>query len=234
MRVDAFTSSFPRKREPCLFPRRRGSVGLWLWVPASRGRQSGSRSPAALHLGDRLLEQFVHGAADLVIGLGDTLGVEVLAELAKHVMVAGFFEIRQHDFLGIGVGFGAGKSKLLGRPQAEHLVAPGHRLEFELLVERELLFESFLALVERRHVEASRRVVAPDRGGASWRLAYRAKMAKSTAAACPQRRIAGELRRDCALGGDRLGCRKGTGGRPLLESAARSCAADPKGRKPRA
>ena len=69
----------------------------------------------------------------------DTLGVEVLAELAEDVIVADLLEIRHDDRLGIGVGLGAGESELLRRPQAEELVATGVRLKSQFLVEDELL-----------------------------------------------------------------------------------------------
>src|SRR5262249_52909320 len=46
---------------------------------------------------------------------------------------------------------GAGEPELGRRPQAEHLVAARGRLELELLVDRELFLETFLALVERGH-----------------------------------------------------------------------------------
>jgi len=60
-----------------------------------------------------------------VIGFLDALGVEILANLAEHVIVARLLEIRQDDRLGIGLGLGAGEPELLRRPQAEELVATG-------------------------------------------------------------------------------------------------------------
>jgi hypothetical protein len=56
--------------------------------------------------------------------------------------------------LGVGVGVGAALAQLFGRPQAEHLVAAGLRLEQELLVMREFLLEAFLALVESAHARS--------------------------------------------------------------------------------
>ena len=42
---------------------------------------------------ERRAQQFVHGAANLVVGLRHRLGVEIGANLAEHVLVAGFLEI---------------------------------------------------------------------------------------------------------------------------------------------
>src|SRR5262249_43082590 len=60
-------------------------------------------------------------------------------------------EISHDHLLGVRIGLGAGEPELPRRPQAEHLVAARGRLELELLVDRELLLETFLALVERGH-----------------------------------------------------------------------------------
>src|SRR5262245_56221377 len=108
-------------------------------------------SAARFDLLDRFCHQLVHGAANLVIRDADTLGVEVLANLAEDVIVTDLLEIRHDDRLGIGVGLVAGEAELLRRPQAQELVATGVRLESQFLVEGELLLEAFLALVERSH-----------------------------------------------------------------------------------
>src|ERR1700674_5901047 len=104
-------------------------------------------SAGQLDLLDRLLQQLVHGAANLVIGLGDALGVEVAPDLLEHVVIA-LGVLGHHHFLGIGIGVRAGEAELLRRPKAERLVAAGDRLEPQLLVVREALFELLLALVE--------------------------------------------------------------------------------------
>src|SRR5216684_21062 len=111
----------------------------------------GRRLSARFDFCDRLCHQLVHGAADLVIGLLDVLGVEIPADLPEHVVVAGFLEIGHDHLLGISLGLRARKSELLRRPQPEQLVAARARLEFELLVASELLLETFLALVESGH-----------------------------------------------------------------------------------
>jgi DNA-binding transcriptional LysR family regulator len=100
-----------------------------------------------LDLLDRLLQQLVDGAADLVVGLGDALDIEIVPDLLEDVVVA-LGVLRHHYLLGIGVGVGPRKTELLRSPMPEHPVAPGDRLEPELLIVRELLFECFLALVE--------------------------------------------------------------------------------------
>ncbi len=88
---------------------------------------------------------------NLVIGLRDALGVEVAANLAEDVIVAGFLEIGDDDLLGVGVGLRARHPELRRRPQAEQLVAARVRLEAQLFVMGELLLETFLAFVERGH-----------------------------------------------------------------------------------
>ena len=58
---------------------------------------------ARLDLGDRLLHQLDHRAANLLVGLRHALGVEILANLLEHVVVAGLLEVGHDDFLGVGV-----------------------------------------------------------------------------------------------------------------------------------
>ena len=86
-----------------------------------------------------------------MIGLFDAFGVEILAQLAEDILVAGFLEVGGDDFLGIGIDLGAGEAELLCGPLSQELVAPGGRLELQLLVMRKPLLEAFLALVERGH-----------------------------------------------------------------------------------
>ncbi len=89
---------------------------------------------------------------DLVIGLRDALGVEILADFFGGTRArALLFESRHDHGERVAVGFGAGKSELFRRPQPEQLVAPRGRFELQFLVVRELLFEGFFALVECRH-----------------------------------------------------------------------------------
>ena len=96
-------------------------------------------------------EQFVHRAADLMVGLGDAGRVEILADLAENILVASLLEIGADHIASIGIGVRAGLAELFRGPQAEQLVAPRHRLEPQFLVVRVSVLEAFAALVECRH-----------------------------------------------------------------------------------
>src|SRR5262245_8207108 len=135
------------------------------------------RLAAGFDLRDRLSQQFLHGAPDLVIGLRHALGVEILAHLAEDVVVAGPLKSGHHHRLAIGLRLRARKPELLGGPQAKKLVAARGRFESQLLVMRELLLETFLALVECGHA----RPLACERNADSqMRLAYRVTPVKAT------------------------------------------------------
>jgi hypothetical protein len=97
----------------------------------------------------------LHGAADLMIGLRDRLGVEVAAQLAEHHVVAGPLEIGHDDFCRVGIRGGACEPELLGGPQAEHLIAACPRLEPDFLFVRELELESFLRACRTCSCDAS-------------------------------------------------------------------------------
>src|SRR5580704_5121992 len=103
-----------------------------------------------------LHHQLVHGAANLVIGLRDALGVEVRAQLAECGIAARRLQLRGNDAHGIGLRRGTGEPELFGSPQPDELVAPRLRPEPYLLVMREFLLEAFLAFVEARHVTSHR------------------------------------------------------------------------------
>ena len=92
-----------------------------------------------------------HGPADLVIGLVDAGSVEILADLAENVLVAGFLEIGLDDLLGVGVRVRPGFPHEPGRPQAEQLVAARLGLEAKLGVMGEFLLKFVFAVVEGRH-----------------------------------------------------------------------------------
>src|SRR5262249_22868832 len=59
-------------------------------------------------------------------------------------------EFGEYDVLAVGFRVRPCFSENSSRPQSQHLVAAGHRLEAKLLVMHELLFEAFLTLVESR------------------------------------------------------------------------------------
>src|SRR6516225_10629295 len=169
-------------------------------------RHSPRASAGRFQLRDRLRQQLVHVAVDLVVRLHHALGVEILAQLREH---AAALKGGNHDLARISVGVGAFESELFRRPCSEHAVAPRGRLELELLVVRELPLEAFLALVEGGHG-------GPRRTGDG--LAYPWKVAKSTAA--PR-----YGRRHCAPHPDRLGFRRGRTA-PCSASRAAPAAAD--------
>ncbi|CDX49753.1 hypothetical protein MPL3365_100204 [Mesorhizobium plurifarium] len=115
------------------------------------GRHHGHPALAVLDLLDRLRHQLVHGAADLMVGLVDAGGIEILADLAENIVVARFLDIGDHNFLGIGLGIGAGFAEFLGGPQAKRLVAARRGLEAKFLVEGEFALEALFAVFHAAH-----------------------------------------------------------------------------------
>src|SRR5690606_22762268 len=81
--------------------------------PAER-RADRVMASGAPHRFDGLVEQFRHGAADLVVGLLYAGRVEIRAHLAEHVLVTRFLEIGLDDVLCIGFGVLAGLAELFG------------------------------------------------------------------------------------------------------------------------
>ena len=69
-----------------------------------------------LHRIRLLRHQLIHGAANIQVGDGHLLGIEVLTDLPKNVVIAGFRKIRHHDFLSVSLRLCAGKAELLRRP----------------------------------------------------------------------------------------------------------------------
>src|SRR5215831_581342 len=78
--------------------------------------------PSCFDVGDCSRHQFVHDVADLTIGLRHAFGVEILADLARHV-AGGVFEIGRHQRERVTFGFGALQSEFFRSPQAKKLVA---------------------------------------------------------------------------------------------------------------
>ncbi|CAH2403721.1 hypothetical protein MES4922_310071 [Mesorhizobium ventifaucium] len=118
------------------------------WSSVSTGSEQGS---GVLDLLDCLRHQIVHGAANLVVRLDDPGFVEILADLAENVVVAGFLDIGENDLAGIGFGVGPGLAELFGGPQAERLVAAGRGFEPEFLVDYEFSLEALLAIFHAAH-----------------------------------------------------------------------------------
>src|SRR5579863_824457 len=108
-------------------------------------------SRSRLHLRDGLRQKLVHMGADLGFGDGNSLGRKVVHQLADDGRVAAFAKLGGDHVPGIGACGVARYSKLRSRPQPEQAIAAGLSLELLLLVERELLLEGFLALVECGH-----------------------------------------------------------------------------------
>src|SRR5271166_5135607 len=95
--------------------------------PGTTGLPGGYCLSARFDFRDRLCHELIHGAANLVIGLHDALGVEIATDLAEHVVVPGFLEFGHDHLLGVGLGRRTRESELFRRPKAEELVAPGAR-----------------------------------------------------------------------------------------------------------
>src|SRR6185437_1879993 len=75
-----------------------------------------------LDLRDGLGHQLVHRGADFLIACGHLFGVEVLANLAENVVVAGLFEVRHDDFFRVGIHVQAGQAQFTCSPLAQKLI----------------------------------------------------------------------------------------------------------------
>src|SRR6185437_6910292 len=82
-----------------------------------------------LYLRDRLRHQFIHGGANFLVLGGDFFGVEILANFAENVVVAGLFEIRHDDVFGVAIGVQAGQAQFSRSPLAQKLIPARGRLE---------------------------------------------------------------------------------------------------------
>ncbi|SJM33191.1 hypothetical protein BQ8482_340087 [Mesorhizobium delmotii] len=118
------------------------------WSSESIGSEQGS---GVLDLLDCLRHQIVHGAANLMVRLDDPGFVEILADLAENVVIAGFLDVGEDYLASIGFGVGPGLAELFGGPQAERLVAAGRGLEPEFLVDYEFALEALLAIFHAAH-----------------------------------------------------------------------------------
>jgi hypothetical protein len=104
---------------------------------------------------DRFLHHFIHGSANLVIGLGDFAGREVALDLPEDVLVARLLEIGRDDVADVGVKIGPALAQKPPRPGAEHPVPSRLRLKAKLGIVRELLLEGVFALIESGHLRHS-------------------------------------------------------------------------------
>ncbi len=89
--------------------------------------------------------------ADLVVGLVDARGVEIGPDLAEDVLVARFLKVGYDHRLGVILGRLAFMAEQLRRPLAEHLVAPGLRLEPQSRVVGEFALKLVFAVVKAAH-----------------------------------------------------------------------------------
>src|SRR5690242_9876658 len=108
-----------------------------------------------LYLCDGCDHQLGHLGADLVFAECDALGVKIGHDLFDDASPRAV-DLRRDDIPGIGIGVATALAELFGNPEAEEPVAPRLRLELQLFVMDELLLESLLALVERRHGKGAR------------------------------------------------------------------------------
>src|SRR3972149_2971055 len=93
-------------------------------------RAKAATSAALFDLLDRLIEQFAHLGADLL--LVDGFVLQILCNFTQNVVIAGFLEVGEHDLLGISLGVGAAFTEHFGGPEPQQLVATSHRLESQL------------------------------------------------------------------------------------------------------
>ena len=87
----------------------------------ARGR---TKLLARLDLGVGGDQQFVHGAADLVLGLVDAGGDEILFHAQSQHEIAGVGRCLHGDeFVGVGLRLRVGLAELFGRPKPKQFVA---------------------------------------------------------------------------------------------------------------
>src|SRR5947199_302776 len=82
------------------------------------------------------------------LGDGYALGGEIADDLVRQVGIADCFEVGRDDGFGVRTGGIAREPEPCRGPQSQELVATGHSLEFQFLVEGKFLLKTFFALVE--------------------------------------------------------------------------------------
>src|SRR5206468_186211 len=135
---------------------------------------------------------------------------------------------------GVGVRLRAGFAEPPRRPQAQELVAPGGRLEAQVLVVDELSLESLFAFVEGRHRLRSlsfgrtRPDITGKRNGRQPRRPHagRARAALDSSLSSAQGPGRNRSGPSCAETGDRLGCPPAGGRAFRTSSTAPALAAD--------
>src|ERR1700742_3241502 len=96
-----------------------------------------------LYLGYRQRGHLRHLGPELLLRDGGARGLQIGRHLADHIGVAALSEFGCDDLPGIRTGGLAGDSELFGRPQSQQPVAARFGFELLLLVEGELLLETF-------------------------------------------------------------------------------------------
>src|SRR5258708_36675757 len=99
----------------------------------------------------RLGQQLGHLAHDLALGDLDAGALEVLEDLAQHVVLAGLLDVGLHHRLGVFGDVLVGQAHQPGRPFAQRTVAPRRSLELLLLIDRETLLETTFTIVKGSH-----------------------------------------------------------------------------------
>ena len=108
-------------------------------------------SLSRLDLRDRLFHQADHRGADVLVGLRDAFGVEILAHLGNTPSSPASLN-RPSPFPSRKRSHRASGDAHFQPPHSEQFVAPCIGLEAQILVMSEFLLEAFFALVECRHI----------------------------------------------------------------------------------
>src|SRR5258708_586266 len=90
-----------------------------------------------------------------MIGQIDAGSLEIGVNLGQQMFLAVLYDVGRDELAGVGLGRLAGLAELFSGPQPQQARPPRLRLEAQLLVMRELAFETILALVECRHAASS-------------------------------------------------------------------------------
>ncbi len=111
---------------------------------------------------DRDREKFLHGPANLMLGLLNAGRLEIRENLAHDILVAGLGKIRRHHVLEIGFDVGRGLTELFSRPGRKPPVPARHGAESQFLVMSEFLLKALFAPVEGRHISFPRKATRPS------------------------------------------------------------------------
>ena len=99
--------------------------------------------------GDR--QQFSHLLANTGVRAINACFVEILANLAEHVLIAGFFQVRQDNRFRIGFGVSPTQPHQIRSPDAKQLVAARHHFELGFLIQCVACLFCALAIIKCAH-----------------------------------------------------------------------------------